>query len=54
MMMHWGWALTTCSQDTEVRLCLSVPKMLVPPPRLISALSVARPGPVKGAAWPLS
>ena len=54
MMMHCGLAATTCSQETEVQLCLSDPKMLVPPPRLIRALIMARPGPVNGADWPLS
>ena len=54
MMMHCGWAATTCSQETEVQLCLSEAKMLVPPPRLISAVGMASPGPVNGADSPLS
>ncbi len=54
MMMHPGSALTTCSHDTLVQLCLSEAKMLVPPPSVISALGMARPGPVKGAEVPLS
>jgi len=54
MMMHCGSALTTCSQETEVQLCLSEAKMLTPPPAAISALGMARPGPVKGAEVPLS
>lgn len=54
MMMHWGSALTTCSLDTEVQLCFRPAKMLVPPARLIKAVGIASPGPVNGAAWPLS
>ena len=37
-----------------VQLCLSPAKMLVPPPRVIRAVGMARPGPVKGADVPLS
>ena len=45
-MMHWGSALITCSQDTEVQLCFRLAKMLVPPPRLMRAVGIAsRPGP---------
>ena len=54
MMMHCGSAATTCSHDTEVQLCLRPAKMLVPPPSVMSALGMARPGPVNGADVPLS
>jgi hypothetical protein len=54
MMMHCGLRATTCSQDTDVQLRRSPAKMSVPPPSRISALGIASPGAVNGAAWPLS
>jgi hypothetical protein len=51
MMMQSGLALTTCSHDRLVQLCLSEAKMLVPPPSEISALGRARPGPVKAVPY---
>jgi hypothetical protein len=47
MMMHSGSALTTCSHHTLVQLCLSEAKIFAPPPSVISALGMARPGPVR-------
>jgi hypothetical protein len=46
MMMHCGWAATTCSHETEVQECLRFAKMFVPPP------PAGRPGRRRHAGGP--